>query len=101
MFVKISLKEGDIIELIDIKGLGPKGVKLLNKLNINNINDLVEFYPFRYNIIKRSNISELNDGDRIIMDGVVETVPSLFRFNKKLDKMTLKLPKTLMKLSVL
>jgi len=80
-----------IIELTEIKGLGPKNIKLLKKLNKNDINDLINFYPFRYNFIKRSNINELNDGDKIIMDGVIETIPSIFRFNKKMDKMSFKL----------
>ena len=77
--------------LEDIKGLGPKNLKLLNKLGINNIGDLVSFYPFRYDVIKRSNINELEDGDKIIIDGIVETIPNVFYFNRRKDKMSFKL----------
>ena len=42
--------------LEDIKGIGPRTIKLLNKIGINNSNDLVHYYPFRYDDIKRSNI---------------------------------------------
>ena len=66
-------------------------MKLLSKLNINSVEDLVTFYPFRYNIIKRSNMDEINDGDKIVMDGTIETVPSVFRFKSKLDMMRFKL----------
>jgi len=75
----------------NIKGIGPKKIGLLNKLGIYNNNDLVNFYPFRYELIKRSNIDTLNDNDKIIMDGIVETIPSVFHLNKKLDKMNFKL----------
>lgn len=80
-----------MIELEEIKGLGPKNKKLLSKLGINNCEDLLEFYPFRYNLIKRSNLSELNDGDKMIIDGMIETVPNVFHFNRKMDKMSFKL----------
>ena len=77
--------------LEEIKGLGPKNIKLLNKLNIYNIDDLINYYPFRYEIIKKSNVEELNDKDKIIIDGTLETLPSVYYINKKLDKMSFKL----------
>jgi ATP-dependent DNA helicase RecG len=70
---------------------GPVTTNNLSKLGINNTKDLLEFYPFRYDVIKRSNIRELLDGDKIIIDGVAENVPSVFYINKKLNKMTFKL----------
>ena len=77
--------------LEDIKGIGPRTLNILKKMNINNSYDLIHYYPFRYDDIKRSNIDLLNQDDRIIIDGVVESIPSLFHFNKKLDKMTFRL----------
>ena len=77
--------------LDEIKGIGPRTIKLLNKIGISNSNDLVHYYPFRYDDIKRSNIDDLEQDDRIIIDGIIETVPTLFHFNRKLDKMTFKL----------
>ena len=77
--------------LNNIKGIGPKTIKLLNKLGINDIESLVTYYPFRYDILKRSNINELEDNDKIIMDGVVENIPSIFHFNRRMDKMSFRL----------
>ena len=77
--------------LESIKGLGPKNLKLINKLGIYTIDDLINFYPFRYDVIERSNINELNDGDKIIIDGMIESVPSIFYFGKRKDKMSFKL----------
>jgi ATP-dependent DNA helicase RecG len=42
------------MELNELKGIGPKTLNLLNKLNINSINDLITHYPYRYEILKRS-----------------------------------------------
>ncbi len=79
------------MELENIKGLGPKTITLLNKLGINNTKKLIEFYPFRYEIIERSDINNLNDNDKIIIDGIVENIPSIFYFGSRKDRMTFKL----------
>lgn len=77
--------------LEDIKGIGPKTLKIFQKLNIHNVDDLLTYYPFRYDILKRSNIDILNQDDKIIIDGYVENSPSIFYFNRKIDKMTFRL----------
>lgn len=79
------------MDLLDIKGIGVKSVQILSKLGINNVDDLLNFYPFRYVYMKRSNIDELSSGDKIIIDGAVESNPTVFYINKKLNKMTFKL----------
>lgn len=84
----IMFLEGDIIKLTDLKGIGSKGLEILNRLGINDIDDLINFYPYRFNVIKKCNINETNDQDKITIDGYIESIPSVFRFKKKLDKMT-------------
>ena len=32
-----------------LRGVGPKKIQALNKLGVNTIEDLLTFYPFRYN----------------------------------------------------
>ena len=46
--------------------------KIFENNGIITINDLMSYYPFRYDLIKRSNISELEQDDKIIIDGIVE-----------------------------
>lgn len=79
------------MELCEIKGIGDTTIKLLTKLSINNVYDLVTYYPFRYNIIKRTDIHNLDDSDKVIIDGVIETVPNVFYFSRKKDKTSFKL----------
>ena len=68
-------------ELAHLKGVGPKTLSLLNKINIYTIDDLITHYPYRFEILKKG----INE-DKIIIDGIVETIPSVYRF-RNIDKM--------------
>lgn len=76
-----------MIELETIDGIGPKTKELLNKIKIYDRSDLLNYYPYRYDIIKRSDLSNLNDGDKIIIDGIIEGQPTVIFINKSLKKM--------------
>ena len=73
-------------ELEQVEGIGPKTKELLNKLNINTVEDLINHYPFRYEVIKRSNLAEIKDGSKVIIDGMVEGQPTVIYLNKSLKK---------------
>ena len=75
-----------MIELEKIEGIGPKTKELLEKLDINNGEELLLHYPFRYDILTRSDISILNDGDKIVIDGIIEGQPTIIYINKSLKK---------------
>ena len=75
------------MELENIKGIGPKTVNILRRLGINNTLDLINYYPFRYDIIKRSDINLLGQDDKIIIDGVVETNAVVTYMRNHKDKM--------------
>ena len=79
------------MKLQDIKGIGINTLKDLNALSINNIYDLATYYPFRYDIIERSDITKLEDEDQIVIDGIVENIPNLYYISKKLNKMSFRL----------
>ena len=70
-----------------LKGIGPKTSKILNKLDIYTIEDLVTYYPFRYDILKRTDMSKVMDGDKVILDGYLEEDAKLFRYGRN-DRMT-------------
>ena len=73
-------------ELEQIEGIGPKTKELLAKLRINTIEDLVNHYPFRYEVIKRSNMAEIKDGSKIIIDGMIEGQPTVIYLSKNFKK---------------
>ena len=58
--------------LSEIKGIGPKIVSNLSKLNINNIDDLLTYYPYRYNILNKTTLSNTIDNIGLVC-GVIES----------------------------
>ena len=68
-----------------IKGIGPKSKELLNRLNIYTINDLLTYYPFRYDTLKRTDLlnprEDLNN-KKIVLDGKVDSLVLTNHFRK-------------------
>lgn len=87
-------------ELETIEGIGPKTKELLNKIKIYTVEDLLNYYPYRYDIIKRSDLSNLSDGNKIIIDGIVEGQPTTIYINKSLKKMIFRISTKTMILNV-
>lgn len=79
------------MQLSDINKIGTKTVKYLNKLGIYNIDDLVTYYPYRYEIIKRSDLNSINIGDKIIIDGIVEVLPNINYYSRKKNSMSFRI----------
>ena len=73
-------------DLENIQGIGPKTKELLEKLKIYTIEDLINHYPYRYEVLKRSNLSEIKDGDKITIDGIIEGQPTVIYLSPKLKK---------------
>ena len=69
--------------LEDIKGVGPKVISNLNKLGIYTIKDLIEYYPYRYEILKRTDLNS----EKVVIDGYLEENAKIFRYGKK-DRLT-------------
>ena len=79
------------MQLSDIFGIGSKTIKHLNNLGIYNIEDLVTYYPYRYEIIKRSDLNSINDGDKVIIDGIIETIPNVNYYGKRKNSMNFRI----------
>lgn len=73
--------------LKDIKGVGPKTLQLLNKLGIYTVQDLIDYYPFRYNTIVPT---ELVNGE-VVISGIVETTPITTYIKKSLNKLSFRI----------
>ena len=72
-------------ELTNIKGIGPKTVSTLNKLGINNVNDLINDYPYRYEILKQTFLYE----EKVVVSGIIETIPTISYF-KNMNRLSFK-----------
>ena len=77
-----------ISKLSDIKGLGPKSIEYLKNLNINNIDDLVNYYPYRHDIIILNDIKTAEDKQNVIIECIVDSVPIARRFRANMSSLT-------------
>ena len=86
-----------------IKGIGPKTKELLNKLNIYTINDLLTYYPFRYDYLRRTDLLNLKENIsdiKIVMDGKVDSVVIMNHF-KKINKISFRIETVYGKMGVI
>ena len=74
-----------------LRGVGPKKIQALNKLGVNTIEDLLTFYPFRYNDIAVKNLEEINSQEKVTLKGIVASEPVLVRFGRKKSRLNFKL----------
>jgi len=72
--------------LEEIEGVGPKTVELFQKLGIRSIDDLINYYPYRYDVLKRTDMDQVEDGGKVIVDGVIEGQPTIINISSSLKK---------------
>ena len=72
--------------LLDLKGVGPKIIENFNKLGIDSIDDLIYYYPKRYDVLMRTDMRYVADKERVIIDGIVESKPTLVSVSPSLKK---------------
>lgn len=77
--------------LEEIKGIGPKTLQALNDLGICSIDDLLSYYPYRYNIFKPVNISDVNEEDNFLINGTIDGPVRVFFIKRNLNKLSFKL----------
>ncbi len=73
------------MELNNIHGIGDATIKSLNKLNIYTITDLINYYPYRYNIYNPTNINEVKEDETITINGIVESIPKIVYVRRNLN----------------
>ena len=76
------------IKLETIKGIGPKILDILNKLNIYTLDNLLEYYPYKYNIIKINKLSDIDENQNYYVRALVCSIPKVVFINKRLNKLT-------------
>ena len=75
------------MELTDIKGVGPKMLLNLHELNIFSIDDLLTYYPYRYELFEPTNLTEDYDHERIAINVQVETTATTAFIRKNFNKL--------------
>lgn len=74
--------------LEDIKGIGPKSLLALKALNLYTKDDVINYFPYRYNVYTPVKLRECSEGDTCTITGYVESVPKVFFIRKNLNKLS-------------
>jgi ATP-dependent DNA helicase RecG len=75
----------------DLSGVGAKRAETLATLGIETIEDLLSYYPFRYEDIQERQIQEINDQEKVTLKGLVVSPAVLNRFGYKKSKLSFRL----------
>ena len=70
-----------------LPGVGPKRAQTLADLGILTIEDLLSYYPFRYEDIQEKNLLEINDQEKVTLKGVIVSAPVVSRFGYKKSRL--------------
>ena len=74
--------------LEDIKGIGPKSLLALKALNLYTKDDVINYFPYRYNVYTPVKLRECSESDMCTITGYVESIPKVFFIRKNLNKLS-------------
>lgn len=66
-----------------VKGIGAETAQMLVEMKINTIQDLLEYFPYRYEDYSLRDLTEVKHDERITVEGKVHSEPSLMYYGKK------------------
>ncbi|MBO1115154.1 ATP-dependent DNA helicase RecG [Enterococcus hirae] len=70
-----------------LAGVGAKRADSLAILGIQTIEDLLTYYPFRYEDIQERNLNEILDQEKVTLKGLVVSPPVMSRFGYKKNRL--------------
>src|SRR5699024_8212857 len=70
-----------------LSGVGAKRAENLAELGIFNVEDLLSYYPFRYEDIQARQLAEINDQEKVTLKGVVVSPAVVNRFGYKKSRL--------------
>lgn len=79
----ISLKDS----LLVLPGVGPKAVEKFQKLDLYTVEDLVVYFPFRYEDFASKSVLDLVDGEKAVVVGTVSTPANVQYYGFKRNRL--------------
>ncbi len=79
------------VSLAQLPSVGPKRLEALQSLGINNVYDLLFYFPFRYEDMQAKSLDDAVDQEKILVKGVVASEPVVSRFGYKKTRLNVRL----------
>ncbi|MCM3569100.1 ATP-dependent DNA helicase RecG [Neobacillus mesonae] len=74
-----------------LKGIGEETAETLSEMKIHTIQDLLEYFPYRYEDYRLRDLSEVKHEEKVTVEGEVHSEPSLVYYGRKKSKLTIRL----------
>jgi len=75
------------MDIKSIKGIGVQLEKKLNSLNIYNISDLLEYYPYKYNFINIVNINDAKEDESVMVKAIIVDYPKVQYIKRNFNRL--------------
>lgn len=75
----------------NLDGVGPKKADALFELGIHTIEDLLTYYPTRYDNFEIKNIATAQNDEKLTLKGTVMSEPVLARFGRKRNRLSFRM----------
>lgn len=76
------------MKIENIYGVGEKSLDILAKLNLVTVKDILEYYPFRYDVLRVTKLDEASPNETITIKGTIVKEPLVMRLNRSLNRMS-------------
>ena len=70
-----------------LPGIGSKSAEKYKKLGIETVEDLLLYFPFRYEDFKSKNVLDLEDGEKAVVSGIVATPANVQYYGYKRNRL--------------
>jgi ATP-dependent DNA helicase RecG len=77
--------------VIALKGIGEETRAALEDMNIFTIQELMEYFPYRYEDYRLRDLAEVVHDEKVTVEGKVHSEPSLVYYGKKKSRLTFRL----------
>ncbi|GHH96522.1 ATP-dependent DNA helicase RecG [Neobacillus kokaensis] len=74
-----------------LKGIGEETAEILSEMKIGTIQDLLEYFPYRYEDYRLRDLAEVQHDEKVTVEGKVHSEPSLVYYGRKKSKMTIRI----------
>ncbi|MBS4193947.1 ATP-dependent DNA helicase RecG [Lederbergia citri] len=74
-----------------LKGVGEETAENLMAMGINNIGDLLQYLPFRYEDVRLRDLAEVSHDEKITVEGKVHSEPTVMYYGRKKNRITIHL----------
>ncbi|NLY78466.1 MAG: ATP-dependent DNA helicase RecG [Lysinibacillus sp.] len=84
---EVVVEQMELEPVSNIKGVGKETAELLREMGINNIHDLIMYFPYRYEDFRLKDLAETPHNEQVTIEARVESMPTVFFMGRKKSRL--------------